>query len=138
MPTSERSDLWDRIQSLLGDGYRVERELPGGGMSRLFLATDLSLDRSVVVKVLPPELAGEVNAARFQREIAVAAHFQHPHIIPVLSAGTDGSLLYYTMPFVKGESLQESLSRPDEPLSDADACRLLAEVADALAYDHAQ
>ena len=102
MPPSERSELWDRIQSLLGNGYRVEREIPGGGMSRLFLATDLSLDRSVVVKVLPPELAGEVNAARFQREIAVAAHFQHPHIIPILSAGADESLLYYTMPFVRG------------------------------------
>src|SRR3954467_6806906 len=138
MPTSERSDLWDRIQSLLSDAYRVERELPGGGMSRLFLATDLSLDRSVVVKVLPPDLAGEVNAARFQQEIAVAARFQHPHIIPILSAGADGSLLYYTMPFVKGESLQQRMSRTDEPLPFADICRLLAEVADALAYAHAQ
>src|SRR3954470_22834125 len=91
-PPSVHTDLSDRLQSLLGRGYRVERELPGGGMSRLFLATDLSLNRSVVVKVLPPELAGEVNAARFQREIAVAAHFQHPHILPILSAGGDGSL----------------------------------------------
>jgi hypothetical protein len=73
MPPSVHSDLWDRLQSLSAGGIGVERELPSGGMSRLFLATDLSLDRSVVVKVLPPELAGEVNAARFQREIAVAA-----------------------------------------------------------------
>ncbi|MEO8563729.1 MAG: protein kinase [bacterium] len=107
-------------------------------MSRLFLATDLSLHRPVAVKVLPPELAGEVNASRFQREIAVAAHFQHPHIIPILSAGADGSLLYYTMPFVKGDSLQQRMSRPDDPLPAADAYRLLAEVADALAYAHAQ
>src|SRR4051812_35328748 len=89
MAPSERSDLLDRLQSALGTGFRVERELPSGGMSRLFLATDLALHRSVAVKVLPPELAGEVNAARFQREIAVAAHAQHPHIIPILSAGAD-------------------------------------------------
>ena len=137
MPPSERSDLWDRLQSLLGDGYRVERELPAGGMSQLFLATDLLLDRSVVVKVLPPELAGEVNAARFQREIAVAAHFQHPHIIPILSAGADESLLYYTMPFVEGESLQQRMTR-EGALPAADAYRLLAEIADALAYAHAR
>src|SRR6478752_10720201 len=137
MPPSERSDLWDRIQSLLGDGYRVERELPGGGMSRLFLATDLALDRKVVVKVLPPELSGDVNAARFQREIAVAAHFQHPHIIPILSAGAGESLLYYTMPFVEGESLQQRMAR-EGVLPAADAYRLLAEVADALAYAHAR
>ncbi|HEX7977982.1 MAG TPA: serine/threonine-protein kinase [Gemmatimonadaceae bacterium] len=137
MPLTERSDLWDRIQSLLGNGYRVERELPGGGMSRLFLATDLALDRSVVVKVLPPELAGEVNAARFQREIAVAAHFQHPHIIPILSAGADESLLYYTMPFVEGESLQQRMTR-EGALPAADTYRLLAEIADALAYAHAR
>src|SRR3954471_13002928 len=137
MPPSERSDLRDRIQSLLGAGYRVERELPGGGMSRLFLATDLSLNRSVVVKVLPPELAGEVNAARFQREIAVAAHFQHPHILPILSAGGDGSLLYYTMPFVEGESLQQRMAR-EGALPTADTYRLLAEIADALTYAHAR
>src|SRR5437763_8141094 len=137
MQPSERSDLWDRLQSLLGDGYRVERELPAGGMSRLFLATDLSLGRSVVVKVLPPELAGEVNAARFQREIAVAAKLQHPHIIPILSAGADGSLLYYTMPFVEGESLQQRMTR-EGALPAADTYRLLSEIADALAYAHAR
>jgi eukaryotic-like serine/threonine-protein kinase len=136
LPT-DRSELRDRLQSALGTAYRVEQELAGGGMSRLFLATDLSLHRQVAVKVLPPDLAGEVNAARFQQEIAVAAHFQHPHIIPILSAGSDGSLLYYTMPFVKGESLQERLSRGGIPLRAADAYRLLAEVADALAYAHA-
>jgi serine/threonine-protein kinase len=136
LPT-DRSDLRDRLQSALGTTYRVEQELESGGMSRLFMATDLSLNRPVAVKVLPSELAGEVDASRFQQEIAVAAHFQHPHIIPILSAGADGSLLYYTMPFVKGESLQERLARTDAPLPAADAYRLLAEVADALAYAHA-
>jgi tetratricopeptide (TPR) repeat protein len=106
-------------------------------MSRLFLATELSLGRAVVVKVLPPELAGEVSAARFQREILVAARLQHPHIIPILSAGADASLLYYIMPFVKGESLQERMTREGQLPTD-DAYRLLAQVADALAYAHAQ
>jgi eukaryotic-like serine/threonine-protein kinase len=106
-------------------------------MSRLFLATDRALDRSVVVKVLPPELAGEVNAARFQREIAVAAHFQHPHILSILSAGADESLLYYVMPFVDGESLQQRMNRVGR-LPATDAYRLLAEIADALAYAHAR
>jgi serine/threonine-protein kinase len=137
MPFMERSDLWDRLQSLLGDRYRVERELPGGGMSRLFLATELSLDRAVVVKVLPPELAGDVNAARFQREIAVAARFQHPHILPILSAGASESLLYYVMPFVDGESLQQRMTR-EGALPTADAYRFLSEIADALAYAHAR
>ena len=138
MHPTEQSDLRDRLQSALGAGYRVEQELASGGMSRLFQATDLSLHRLVAVKVLPPDLAGEVNASRFQREIAVTAHFQHPYIIPILSAGAQGSLLYYTMPFVKGESLQQRIARQDDPLSAADAYRLLAQVADALAYAHAQ
>jgi serine/threonine-protein kinase len=136
MPPTAHSDLWDRLQALLGRGYRVERELPNGGMSRLFLATDIALDRSVVVKVLPPELAGEVNAARFQREITLAARFQHPHILPILSAGADESLLYYIMPFVDGESLQQRMTREGR-LPVTDAYRLLAEIADALAYAHA-
>ena len=134
MPPSVHSDLWDRLQALLGRGYRVERELPSGGMSQLFLATDLSLDRSVVVKVLPPELAGDVNAARFQREIAVAARFQHPHILPILSAGADESLLYYIMPFVDGESLRARLARGR--LRTGEAISLLRDVACALAYAH--
>ena len=96
---------------MLGDAYRVERELPPGGMSRLFLATERSLDRQVVVKVLPPELASEVSAARFQREVALAAHLQHPHILPVLSAGSRDGLLYYITPFVDGESLRQRLDR---------------------------
>jgi serine/threonine-protein kinase len=115
----------------------VERELPRGGMSRLFLATDLSLHRSVVVKVLSPELGGEVHVARFQREIEVAAQFQHPHILPILSAGGDQSLLYYVMPFVEGESLQQRLTREGH-IPAVDAYRLLAEIADALAYAHAR
>src|SRR5216110_2948813 len=81
------ADLQARLQQALGDAYRIERELGGGGMSRLFLATERSLEREVVIKVLPPELTSEVSTARFKREIETLAHLQHPHILPILTAG---------------------------------------------------
>ncbi|MEO7714028.1 MAG: serine/threonine-protein kinase [Gemmatimonadaceae bacterium] len=127
--------LSDQLQAVLGAAYEVERELGGGGMSRLFVATERSLGRPVVIKVLPPELSGEVSAARFQREIAVTAHLQHPHILPILAAGAGDELLYYVMPFVEGESLRHRLARGD-PLPLPEALRLLREVADALAFAH--
>jgi len=129
------SELSERVQSVLGDAFRVERELPPGGMSRLFLATERSLDRQVVIKVLPPELASEVSAARFQREVTLAAHLQHPHILPVLSAGSREGLLYYITPFVDGESLRQRLAHePQLPV--ATAVKILTETADALARAH--
>jgi eukaryotic-like serine/threonine-protein kinase len=131
------ANLRDQLQAALGDAYTIERELEGGGMSRLFLATERSLDRPVVIKLLPPELASEVSAARFQREITTAAHLQHPHILPVLGTGARDGLLYYIMPYVAGESLRHRLER-EGPLPVAEAVRLLREVADALACAHAQ
>lgn len=124
------------LQSALGDAYRVERELSPGGMSRIFLATESSLGRAVVIKVLPAELANEVSATRFRREIEIAARLQHPHILPVLTAGVSGSLLYFIMPYVPGESLRHRLAR-ERQLPMADALRVLHEIADALAYAHA-
>ncbi|HEY7569342.1 MAG TPA: serine/threonine-protein kinase [Gemmatimonadaceae bacterium] len=127
------------VQQILGSAYTLERELGGGGMSRVFVAHDHALARRVVVKVLPPEMAAAVNAERFRREIQLAAGLQHPHIVPVLSAGSAktsaGEVLYYTMPFVEGESLRELLSRHRE-LAIPEAIRLLREIADALAYAH--
>jgi len=104
-------------------------------MSRVFLADETALGRKVVVKVLPPELAAEVNVERFRREIQVAARLQHPHIVPLLRASEDGPLLYYSMPFVEGESLRDRLARDGE-LPIADGVRLLREVSDALSYAH--
>src|SRR5690349_15467275 len=98
-------DLRARLQSALGDAYRVERELGGGGMSRVFLAHEVKLGREVVIKVLPPEMAAGVNAGRFEREIQLAAKLQHPHIVPLLTAGAAGDLLYYMMPRIEGDSL---------------------------------
>ena len=103
-------DLRDQLQTTLGSSYTLERELGGGGMSRVFLATETALERKVVVKVLPPDLSAGVNADRFNREILLAARLQHPHIVPVLSAGQTDGLPYYTMPFVDGESLRGRLT----------------------------
>jgi serine/threonine-protein kinase len=129
------TDLRDRLQEALGDAYHLERELTGGGMSRLFLATERSLGRQVVIKLLPPETASEVSVARFQREIQTAAHLQHPHILPILTAGARGDLLYYVMPYVPGESLRRRLTAAGR-LDVDEAVRILREIADALAYAH--
>ena len=128
--------LHDRLQNALGDAYRIERELAPGGMSRLFLATERSLDRRVVVKLLPPELTSDVSAQRFQREILVTARLQHPHILPVLTAGARDGLVYYITPFVGDESLRQRIAqRGALPIDEA--VRLLRTVADALAFAHA-
>src|SRR2546428_1740010 len=106
-------------------------------MSRVFLATEASLHRAVVIKLLPPEFASEVSEARFKQEIELAAHLQHPNILPLLTAGAKGDLLFYVMPFVSGESLRHRLTREGK-LPVADAVRILHEMADALAYAHAE
>ena len=131
------SQLEDRLQESLGTQYRLERELGGGGMSRVFLAEETALGRKVVIKLLPPELAAVLSADRFQREVRLAAALQHPHIVPLLAAGSAGDILYYTMPFVEGESLRARLGREGE-LPVPEAVRLLREVVDALAYAHRQ
>jgi len=128
-------ELTERLQAVLGPAYRVEKELGGGGMSRVFLAEEVDLGRRVVVKVLPPDMAAGVNVERFRREIQLAAKLQHPHIVPLLSAGASGDLLYYVMPFIEGESLRAKLAREGE-LPVAEALRILRDVVDALSYAH--
>src|SRR5688500_508945 len=130
------STFEDRLRASLSDAYEIERELSGAGMSRVFVATDRALGRRVVIKVLPPELTAGVNRERFRREVQVAAQLQHPHIVTLLSAGEDGDILYYTMPFIEGESLRFALEKG--PLSVRDVVRVLHDVVDALAYAHAR
>ncbi len=130
------SDFSNRLQESLGKAYRIEREIGGGGMSRVFLATEVGLRRSVVVKVLSPELAEGLSAERFAREIATAAVLQHPHIVPVLATGGGDSVPWYTMPYIAGESLRARLAQ--SPLARADALRILRDVAMALEHAHAQ
>ena len=129
------AELEERIQTAVGDTYRIERELGGGGMSRVFLAEEVKLGRRVVIKVLPPEMAAGVNQERFHREIQLAANLQHPHIVSLLTAGAQDDLLYYVMPYIKGESLRAKLAREGE-LPVGETVRILKEVIDALAYAH--
>src|SRR4026208_2581581 len=105
------SNFEEQLRTALSPAYEIERELLGGGMSRVFVATDKSLGRKVVIKVLSPELTAEVNRGRFRREIQDAAQLQHPHIVTLLSAGEFEELVYYTMPFIKGESLKSALEK---------------------------
>jgi eukaryotic-like serine/threonine-protein kinase len=128
-------DLTARLQLGLGHVYLIERELGGGGMSRVYTATETALDRIIVLKVLPPELGQALSTDRFRQEIRLAARLQHLHIVPLLSAGEADGLLYYTMPFVEGESLRTRLARGGE-LPVREAVKLLTEVAEALAYAH--
>ena len=131
------ADLRDQLQSTLGDAYPIQRELSGGGMSRVFVAEDTTLGRMIVVKLLPHEMAAGVSIERFKREIQTAARLQHPHIVPLLSAGETHGLPFYTMPFVKGDSLRARLSRGGE-LSVNEAVHILRDVAAALAYAHSE
>ena len=124
----------EHLELALGDEYRVVRELGGGGMSRVFLATDVALGRQVVIKVLTPELAAGVNRERFRREVHLAAGLQHPMIVPLLSAGEAEGLLWYTMPFVEGESLRERIQRG--VMSSREALPILVDVARALGAAH--
>jgi tetratricopeptide (TPR) repeat protein/tRNA A-37 threonylcarbamoyl transferase component Bud32 len=130
------TDLRERLQATLGDAYTLERELGGGGMSRVFVADETALGRKVVVKVLPPDLAAGVSVDRFKREIQMAARLQHPHIVPVLSAGEIAGLPYYTMPFVDGSSLRARIAEGPLPINEV--VGVLKEVARALAYAHEQ
>src|SRR5512140_1054467 len=130
-------DLQSRVQSALGPGYRIERELGGGGMSRVFLADEAALGRKVVVKVLSPELGAGLNVERFRREIQLAAGLQHPHIVPVLAAGEASGLPYFMMPYVAGDSLRARLRR-DGALPIAEVVAIVRDVARGLAFAHAR
>ena len=130
------SNFEEQLRAALSPAYDIERELTGAGMSRVFVATDRSLGRKIVIKLLPPELTAGVNRERFRREIQVAAQLQHPHIVTLLSAGEDGELLYYTMPYIEGESLRHALEKG--PLAVKDVVRILHDVVDALAYAHSR
>ncbi|HEY8312115.1 MAG TPA: protein kinase [Gemmatimonadaceae bacterium] len=131
------TNLRDQLQATLGDCYSIERELGGGGMARVFVARDVTLGRDVVVKVISPENAEGLSAERFAREVKLAARLQQANIVPVLAAGTSGNLPYYTMPFVRGESLRARLAT-GTPLTVTESVNILRDVARALAYAHAE
>jgi TolB-like protein/Tfp pilus assembly protein PilF len=129
------TDLRSHLESTLGASYTIEGELGGGGMSRVFVATERALGRRVVIKVLSPELAAEVSAKRFEREIRLAASLQQANIVPVLSAGETNGVPHYTMPFVEGRSLRDRL-QADPRLTIGEAISILRDIGRALAYAH--
>jgi eukaryotic-like serine/threonine-protein kinase len=131
------TDVLPQLQVSLGPAYTLERELGGGGMSRVFLAHEAELGRRVVIKVLTPELAAGINAERFDREIKLVASLQQANIVPLLATGRAAGYPYYTMPFVEGRSLRDRLAR-EGVLPIGEGVNLLRDVARALAYAHAQ
>lgn len=130
-----RPSLRERLTRSLGDAYEIEGEI-GAGMSRVFVATERALSRRVVIKVLPPEKAGEILHDRFRREIQVVATLQHPHIVPLLVAGEADGLPYFTMPYVEGETLRQRLSRGAIPTREA--FPIFRDILKALAWAHAR
>ncbi len=129
------TELLERVTAELAGRYKVLRELAQGGMAKVFLAHDLKYEREVAIKVVRPDLASEVGPSRFLREIQIAARLHHPHILPFYDSDQVDGLVYYVMPYIKGESLRERLDR-ERQLPIADALQIAREVADALSYAH--
>jgi eukaryotic-like serine/threonine-protein kinase len=134
LPRDVTADLGPALQAHLGANYSIDRELGGGGMSRVFVAQDHRLGRTVVVKVLLSSLAASLSVERFQREIMLVAGLQHPHIVPVLDAGEVDALPYFIMPFIDGESLRARIRRG--PLSVRETVNILKDIGRALAFAH--
>ncbi|HYN21579.1 MAG TPA: serine/threonine-protein kinase [Thermoanaerobaculia bacterium] len=130
------ADILERLTRNLSDRYLIERELARGGFATVFLAKDARHDREVAIKVLHPELSASIGADRFEREIKLAAKLQHPNILGLYDSGSADGLLYYVMPFIKGESLRDRLDREGQLPID-DAVQVTLEVAEALGYAHA-
>ena len=128
-------DVRTLLDAALTGRYTLVRELGRGGMATVFLATDLKHDRPVAFKVLHPDLAQSLGAERFQREIRMAARLQHPHVLTVHDSGESAGYLWFTMPFVEGETLRARLTR-ERQLSLDDALRIGRQAAQALQYAH--
>jgi TolB-like protein/Flp pilus assembly protein TadD len=129
------TDISDRLRSELAGRYTIERELGRGGMATVFLAHDLRHDRPVALKVMHPDLAHALGPERFLREIRLAARLQHPHVLSVLDSGEDAGHLWFTMPYVRGDTLRDRLRR-ERQLPVDDALRVTREAALALQHAH--
>ena len=131
------SDSISRLNEALEGRYRIERQLGEGGMATVYLAEDLKHERKVAVKVLKPELAAALGAERFLAEIKTTANLQHPNILPLFDSGEADGVVFYTMPFVEGESLRDRLDR-EKQLPVDEAVRIATDVAEALQAAHEQ
>jgi serine/threonine protein kinase/tetratricopeptide (TPR) repeat protein len=123
------------LAAALAERYRLEREIGRGGMAIVYLAEDCKHHRQVALKILRPEVAASLGVERFLREIEIASHLAHPHILPVHDSGEAAGFLYYVMPYVQGETLRDRLVRETQ-LPIEDALQIAREVADALGYAH--
>ena len=128
-------DARDQLLAALADRYAIEREIGAGGMATVYLARDLKHDREVALKVLRPELGAVLGAERFLAEIRITARLDHPHILTLIDSGASGGLLYYVLPFVRGESLRDKIKR-EKQLSVEEALRIARQIASALDYAH--
>jgi len=135
--SDEATELAKDLGAAVADQYAVLREIGRGGSAVVFLATDLKHDRSVALKVLRPQLDSTVSHQRFLSEIRTTARLNHPHILPLFDSGEADGRVFFTMPFVEGESLRERLRR-ETRLSVDEALRITREVASALEYAHAR
>lgn len=132
-----QSEQAGRLNAALAGRYVIERELGRGGMATVYLADDLKHGRKVAIKVLRPELASTIGPDRFLREIETAARLNHPHILPLYDSGAADAILYFVMPFVRGESLRQKLAREGQlPIEEVVA--IAGQVAAALDFAHAQ
>ena len=128
--------VFEHLRATLGFQYELGRVLGRGGMGTVYFAREQALDREVAIKVLPPDVASTSDAReRFLREARTAARLTHPNIVPLYTFGDTGSVLYYVMGFVDGESLEARLKR-DGRVSPDDTQRILEELAGALTYAH--
>jgi eukaryotic-like serine/threonine-protein kinase len=136
-PGPRVGDPRDQLQANLAERYVLERELGRGGMATVYLAQDLKHDRRVALKLLHPDLAHALGPERFLREIKFAARLQHPHILTLHDSGDAAGQLWYTMPYIEGESLRDRLGR-ERQLPVGEALQITREVADAVGYAHRQ
>ncbi|HSE95096.1 MAG TPA: protein kinase, partial [Methylomirabilota bacterium] len=101
----------ERLAAALAGRYRLEREIGQGGMATVWLARDLRHEREVALKVLRPELTAILGAERFLNEIRITAGLDHPHILTLIDSGADEGLLWYVVPYIRGESLRQRIGR---------------------------
>ncbi len=127
----------DRLNQALSGRYALERPIGQGGMATVYLADDLKHHRKVAIKVLRPDIASSIGGGRFEREVAVAARLNHPHIVALYDSGEAAGQLYYVMPWIRGESLRQRLDREGQ-LPIAEALGIIRNAASALTHAHAQ
>ncbi len=124
------------LGSVFGGRYRIREKVGSGGMSDVYLADDLTLNRPVAVKVLHPEYARDPGyIQRFRYEAQAAANLNHPNIVSVYDWGNEGEAYYIVMEYVEGRELKDLL-REQGAFAPERAAEVAAEIAAALQFAH--